>query len=244
RIVGGDPASPNEFPWQAFLNVGMTSGATYYCGGTLIADRWILTSANCLVVSGQTLKSVNVYLGAHDITATSEVNRRVYSGSQVFLHPDYNANNQAGDIAMIQLTTSVTYTQYIRPVCLATSTEPDYASSPVTVTGWGTTYDGASSLNSLLRKVSVPVITNAECSSTYGSNVVTDKIICTSGANSRGICTGDGGGPMNFKQSDGTWKQIGIVSFVSASGCQRGYPSGYTRLSSYATWVQSVMSSN
>jgi hypothetical protein len=52
RIAGGDLASPNEFPWQAFLNVGMTSGATYYCGGTLIADRWILTSANCLVVSG------------------------------------------------------------------------------------------------------------------------------------------------------------------------------------------------
>ena len=39
-----------------------------------------------------------------------------------------------------------------------------------------------------LRKVTVPVISNAECSSTYGSTVVTDKIICISGANSLGIC--------------------------------------------------------
>ena len=45
------------------------------------------------------------------------------------------------------------------------------------------------SLNPLLRKVTVPVISNVECSSTYGSTVVTDKIICTSGANNRGICT-------------------------------------------------------
>ena len=39
-----------------------------------------------------------------------------------------------------------------------------------------------------LRKVTVPVISNGECSSTYGSTVVTDKIICISGANSLGIC--------------------------------------------------------
>jgi hypothetical protein len=72
----------------------------------------------------------------------------------------------AGDIAMIKLATIVAYTrnnhlllifvilvinnsiemdfiiEYIRPVCLASSSEPNYDNSQVTVAGWGTTSDG------------------------------------------------------------------------------------------------------
>ena len=50
---------------------------------------------------------------------------------------------------------------------------------------------------------------------------------------------------MNYKQPDGRWKQIGIVSFISTDGCQKNHPSGYTRLSSYSSsWIREVMESN
>jgi secreted trypsin-like serine protease len=52
---------------------------------------------------------------------------------------------------------------------------------------------------------------------------------------------GDSGAPLIFKQLDGTWKQIGIGSFISSQGCQAGSPTGYTRLSSYSTWVQQII---
>jgi hypothetical protein len=51
KIIGGGETAPNEFPWQAILVVKSESDEsdeTHQCGGSLIADRWILTSASCL----------------------------------------------------------------------------------------------------------------------------------------------------------------------------------------------------
>ncbi len=48
---------------------------------------------------------------------------------------------------------------------------------------------------------------------------------------------GDSGGPMNFQQTDGMWMQIGVVSFGSNKGCEEGYPNGFTRVSSFASWI-------
>lgn len=49
---------------------------------------------------------------------------------------------------------------------------------------------------------------------------------------------------MIYQGQDGTWKQIGITSFVSANGCQKGYPDGFTRVSYYKSWIQSVIAGN
>lgn len=50
RIAGGSAAIPNEFPWQALLTlyIAGSDNPLGYCGGTLISDTWILTSATCL----------------------------------------------------------------------------------------------------------------------------------------------------------------------------------------------------
>ena len=52
RIVGGVQAFPNKFPWQSFVIVETSSGKISYCGGSLIDDRWILTTARCVSIPG------------------------------------------------------------------------------------------------------------------------------------------------------------------------------------------------
>ncbi|EFX82246.1 hypothetical protein DAPPUDRAFT_49162 [Daphnia pulex] len=238
KIVGGEETAPNEFPWQALIVVEIVNNnEDKMCGGSLINDQWILTAAHCLLLTS------GVYLGVHNYAATDEINRKMYVANNYVVHPDSNVNNFSNDIALIKLSTTVTFSQYIRPICLASSTEPDYINEPATVAGWGFTSDGNSSsasLSPVLRKVTVPVISNSVCSDTY-PGMITEKIICTSGANRSGPCKSDSGGPLIFKESNGKWNQIGIVSFGSTLGCQKNFPSGYTRISSYSSWIQGVI---
>jgi secreted trypsin-like serine protease len=53
------------------------------------------------------------------------------------------------------------------------------------------------------------------------------------------LLQGDNGGPLVYLESDGTYTQVGIVSFVSAAGCQQGHPAVFTRVTSYLSWIES-----
>ena len=53
KVYCGNETAPNEFPWQALLLVKKSISGTNtseFCEGTLIGDRWILTSASCMAV--------------------------------------------------------------------------------------------------------------------------------------------------------------------------------------------------
>ena len=44
RIIGGNRAQPNEFPWQALLTFKTSS---WFCSGSVISTRNVLSSAHC-----------------------------------------------------------------------------------------------------------------------------------------------------------------------------------------------------
>merc|ERR1711868_363625 len=61
RIVGGQNADVNEYPWQAGI---VSKGSVRpWCGGSLVNSKWVLTAAHC--TAGATSNSIQILLGDH-----------------------------------------------------------------------------------------------------------------------------------------------------------------------------------
>lgn len=235
RIVGGNIVVPNSHAYQAVLLV-VWLGNTLLCGGSMISNRAILTSANCLSET----TSTQVILGAHQFTAVEPTQHRVTVTSSAYrIHPDYNPNNMNNDIATLILPAHVGFTPEIQPLNLAIETAGSFAGELATVTGWGRTSDESAANSPQLQYAQNNVITNADCWSFYAA-IVIPSTICISNTGGRGICNGDSGSPLTVGGS-GFRTQIGVASFWSTVGCAVGAPSAFARVSSFRTWINSNM---
>uniref|UniRef100_A0A3Q3WMW3 Peptidase S1 domain-containing protein n=1 Tax=Mola mola TaxID=94237 RepID=A0A3Q3WMW3_MOLML len=226
QIIGGDDASPGEWPWQVTLQLD----SNHFCGGSLISDQWVLTAAQC---------RITVFLGRHNVSGPNpnDVSRKV---EDAVCHPDYDVFTFDNDICLLKLSAPVNFTDYIYPVCLAAANSTFHSGTSSWVTGWGNEFKSASTLPDILQEVEVPVVGNNECECSYPSGI-TDNMICSGHRQGgKGICQGDGGGSLLIEdRNNSVWLQIGILSFTR--GCALPMiPAGYTRVSRYQEWITDV----
>ncbi|XP_023813065.1 polyserase-2 isoform X2 [Oryzias latipes] len=236
RIVGGEEAPPGSWPWQVSLH-----RPSQYCGGSLINDQWVLTAAHC--APGANPAGLTAYLGRHSQQESNpnEVNRTV---AEVIIHPDYKGETNENDIALLKLSSPVTFTAYIAPVCLAASGSSFYSGVECWVTGWGNIAIGeALPYPQNLQEVKVPIVGNRQCQCNFGQNKISEDMICAGlQKGGKDACQLDSGGPLVGKQGS-RWIQAGIVSF--GEGCaEPNFPGVYTRVSQYQTWINTQITSN
>ncbi|XP_067275421.1 prostasin [Pseudorasbora parva] len=234
KIVGGDNASVGAWPWQVSLH----EDGSHFCGGSLINDQWVLTAAHCF--PGGNAMNITVYLGrqSQELPNPNELSRMV---SQLVLHPGYDRQSHNNDMALLHLSSPVSFTDYIQPVCLAAEGSV-FNSDSMWVTGWGTINSGVPLPSpQILQEVTVPLVGNSKCNCSYG--YITDNMMCAGlPEGGKDSCQGDSGGPMVIRQGS-SWIQAGVVSF--GRGCALpDIPGVYARVSQYQRWISGIIRNN
>ncbi|XP_071450123.1 brachyurin-like [Hetaerina americana] len=228
RIVGGETAQLGQFPYQAAVNID----AGYFCGGSLISNNYVVTAGHCGVLGD----SFTINLGSIS-PDKSESTRLVVRSTEPHVHEEYDPNTLYGDICLLKLSQSIEFNENIAAIALPSfsSDPPMYENTQVIASGWGKTSDGAGSISSTLQYTPLTTITNDECAQFYGDTISISQI-CARGDNYQSTCNGDSGGPL-AAQDSGAPLLIGVISFVSGNGCESGYPSGYTRVTTFRQWI-------
>lgn len=235
RIIGGAESVEGEWPWQVAV---LNRFKELFCGGTLIARRWVVTAAHCV------RWRLYVRLGEHDLrdTAGDEVEMRV---EKSFKHPLYeDSDHIEHDIALLRLPRSAAYSPGVQRACL-----PALSGPPVTprtrciISGWGKERETHIFGTDLLMFAEVPVVTSYICRQAYPDNPITDNHICAGYRKGRyDTCAGDSGGPLVCDRGDGRWVLEGVTSFGAGCG-DEGKFGVYTRVGSYLEWMKDVMTS-
>ncbi|XP_070533401.1 uncharacterized protein [Ptychodera flava] len=232
RIVQGTAAYLGQVPWQASLR----ENGVHLCGAVVVAERWLLTAAHC--VSTKSTSSLTVVVGSLSPSSSSpeRFESAVISST---VHPSYDSATEAWDVALLFIEDLIEFNDYIRPVCLPPSHDPDFFPDYQTcmISGWGYIHENAVSLSANLLTAMTALDTTANCDRVYGT--IEDNMICAYSATYADTCQGDSGGPLACEMNDGRWYLAGITSW--GQGCGRpGIPGVYARITAARQWINDV----
>lgn len=225
------PIQPNEFRYYAILNDNldyylpnqdnnykyMLNGHTL-CGGALVGDDWIVTSAHCFKDKdiGNLRIALNISQLQGSMRDAFEASQYFYKVEMVIPHPLYNSVTLDNDIALVQLDRDVP--SFIPRVKIPTDASAYDISKQLTIVGVGCT-----DINP------TPGITAPYPSGTYSkqysldvqkgyfnykienNNTNNPEIVLTNPDGVRkSVCHGDSGSPMIKGGGDDTL--LGVVS--------------------------------
>ncbi|KAK6634829.1 hypothetical protein RUM44_000076 [Polyplax serrata] len=254
RIIGGKEASMNAFPWVASIGYQIDPSKpkdiTFRCGGVLINSNTVLTAAHCAVDLPKNIVLDTIRLGEHDTATNPDCQNDVcadpvvdFKPEEIILPKNYNEVPLKHDLALIRLKRKVTYTDYVRPICLPSGKfyRKNLVGRMTEVTGWGIYDMKLLQSSQKLQVVTLPIVNNSECIKYYPKVArIGPTQLCIGGIIGKDSCSGDSGGPaMMVDDSNGEphYYLVGIVSFGAKECGGSEAPAVYTKITSYLKWV-------
>ncbi|CAD6992477.1 unnamed protein product [Ceratitis capitata] len=230
RVVNGTSTTIDKYPFTVSLR---GSTGSHSCGSSIIAPRWILTAAHCVVnVASPSRISVQ-----YATTVIGAQGSNVAKVKRIIVHQNYSNVEITDDIALLELAGQLVFNyKTIGPVTLpAQNFEIPQVDEgvPGVLVGWGLNATGGR-IQTTLQEVGLKIYSDEECISRHEGGTTVHNICGGVDEGWKGQCSGDSGGPLLYEGHI----QLGIVSW-SVKPCTRPpYPGVYTKVSHYIDWIK------
>merc|ERR1711934_318699 len=158
-----------------------------------------------------------------------------------------NKKTMDNDIAVLELSEELTFTDKIKPACLPSSASKDFSGTASTISGWGGTIGYGprdprpkQPQQCGLKETMVKVLagSDSKCSGVLGPSSSTIKLCAWS--KDTDTCQGDSGGPLTVPEN-GKYTLVGVVSY--GWGCASSTPGIYARVQGFLPWIKNLISS-
>lgn len=133
RIFEGQRTTPGQFPHQVSVREPKHRFIWHFCGGVLISDRFVLSTANCTQSINSSAKNVSLVVGTNSMWKLES--GTPYAVSRITNHPKFDRKTMANDISVIKTERKIVFNNLVQPARLPKSNVADGAAA--TVSGWG-----------------------------------------------------------------------------------------------------------
>ncbi|XP_030371340.1 serine protease gd-like isoform X1 [Scaptodrosophila lebanonensis] len=245
-LIGGETLPHGRFPWMAALYHDddpdpKKLSLTYKCVATLISSRTVVTAAHCIWEKQP--EEMRVYVGRHDLDTHPETGATLMEIQSAFTHPDFVGNLVPdSDIGLLIFTTHVQESNYVRAICMWTSSTllSNGGVEDATIGGWGNDENGkptrfpkAAVVQTVSRETCLREMVSAK-------DFLTPRTLCAGNKKAHGPCLGDSGAGLMI-QRNGRWMLRAIVSLAQRSGdtCDLTKYVIYSDVASHLRWIES-----
>lgn len=261
-IAKGSQTIRGEWPFLTALY--LVKKPKYHCGGTLISSKHVLTgtveftfrigfhtnstkilAAHCIQNKFSSISlhpnDLIVILGAYDLTSRNERGTLTRNVSKINSHPEWDEDYEKydADLAILLLSEYVTFTDYIRPVCMPAD-DAVIEGATGSVVGWGLTENGTEPNIQYMKHAFTTVLNDAYCYTVDpGAAVISSERTFCGRGDDGSPSRGDSGGGL-YILNGSAWIQHGIISALRTDAVGYVGPGSivvYTNIKRFKSWI-------
>ncbi|CAL4197578.1 unnamed protein product, partial [Meganyctiphanes norvegica] len=251
RILGGKEVDiPQKYPWAVVVKLIKNYVPVKSCAGSIIGERWVLTSAHCVVVarcpkngdckypSGKCSSNRKTKKAFTQVTIGDAILKNIKVVEE-YIHPNFtDCNAKHYDFALLELEESISFNEHLMPVCLPANSLNTFGCQAATVIGWGRHDADVFTHSTKLREHRTKIQEKPWCGLWNKNGDMDQSQICAGGeVAGEGICHGDNGGPLMVEDDEGRYTLVGVASYVYENCGHKYWPDVYGRVTEVLPWI-------